>query len=637
MRQFVFAFFLLSASLFGTVHAASISAENIFARIGGTTSIDQGGAIHSQARSIYSMGGGMVTYQGKRVTLMNVDPPGFKAGCSGISWHFGGFAFISLDEIRQLVEAVAQASLGIAVDLAMQTLCPQCYAVMSKLREIANQMRNAAADACRLATSFGSMIKSMLPTDLQPDKAKQECSYYDSSKGGDDSPLASQIGKGACSMLGKVSTGLEAITSNLEKYQRGDTSAKKPAADDFKMQGNSTYMALTALGYPDGFVKDLLLSVFGMSAYIEVGTSCKGVFRNITSSRSVPTGSTATPETDALADDGGEQPVVSLGSSQTGSRAPGETKAGDLAQTTATTDVSGSSKGSQLCMAPPLLTDLRQAGLFLLCGPNFTEDYSDFVPRYGIQAANSDSLGAMCGTSLSAENDKTAAQRAAYHALKTSNQKIYRCRSRSSANCMVPEETTISAYLADLRDAKYTQQKYTGVGLMVVSALYEGVKAIRERKSALPPQTVAIITGAGYPLYRVMNIAAVYPALADDLLMAYGSAIAAHYVMDTITRMTSPGGGHQEISLNGFRAAQVTPGMITDLQASIRDLNLKNEAFLTQLFERQQQKDELVNRLVKINKAMQSEVINFGLVGNASLVKALKNQVNFVGPPAPGP
>ncbi|WP_144267202.1 conjugal transfer protein TraH, partial [Comamonas thiooxydans] len=177
MRKAIIAFFMTLASMtmfFTSAQAASPTASAIFSGIGGTTTIDQGGAIHSQTRSIYSLGGGMTSFQGKRVSLLAVDPPNFSAGCAGISWHFGGFSFISMDEIRQLIEAIAQASLGVAVDLAMQVLCPQCYAVMSKLREISNMMRNAAADACKVAKALGESAMNLMGIQT-PDMSQQKC------------------------------------------------------------------------------------------------------------------------------------------------------------------------------------------------------------------------------------------------------------------------------------------------------------------------------------------------------------------------------------------------------------------------------------------------------------------------------
>lgn len=83
MRKLLAAFCLfLSTALLTvqTAQAANAAAADIFNSIGGTTTIDRGGAVHSQARSIYSLGGGMVSFQGKKVSLLSADAPSFSAG-----------------------------------------------------------------------------------------------------------------------------------------------------------------------------------------------------------------------------------------------------------------------------------------------------------------------------------------------------------------------------------------------------------------------------------------------------------------------------------------------------------------------------------------------------------------------------
>src|ERR1700709_1220428 len=75
-------------------YAQAVTAPNIFSNMGATATISQGDAIHTQARNIYSLGSGEVSFVGTNVSLLSVNPPSFEAGCSGISWFFGGVAFL---------------------------------------------------------------------------------------------------------------------------------------------------------------------------------------------------------------------------------------------------------------------------------------------------------------------------------------------------------------------------------------------------------------------------------------------------------------------------------------------------------------------------------------------------------------
>ncbi|KVP65554.1 hypothetical protein WJ96_04080 [Burkholderia ubonensis] len=605
MRKVLSAFclFLMTALVtVQTAQAANPNAASIFNSIGGTTTIDRGGAIHSQARSIYSLGGGMTTFEGKKVSLLAADPPSFSAGCNGISWHFGGFAFISLDEIRQLVEAVAQASLGIAVDLAMQTLCPQCYAVMAKLRDMANMMRNAAADACKIAQNFGAMLKD---SGIFPSTSRvSDCSKTTSAEGKTSSFLDSWAGT-ACRLLTDTEKVMDDVGNKTKDFLRfGTSSGKTPDREKLEMTGNVTYKALTALGFEDGPVKDVWLSLLGMTLIpLNPAEDCRTAFSNFYgSAKTAAADANLTATQKATLDDFLSSPSTTRVNSSSDATQPSP---GDAKTTGSQPTAGGATKGPTFCNAPPLLSGMKQVGATLICGFNIDSEMQTFANNYfsgDLAALNETSLGAMC---FSMKNQDLK------------DPMVYTCRKADSAECYEPKMTRLQTILPP-----GAKNGYTGLAWMVGDALYNGVQRIKNNDPAgLRPDTVSILNGSGWPLYRLLNMAAVYPGMARELLNAYTSAIATQYAMDTLDRITRIG-AIPGIDLRS--SAGLKPDTLSVIREQMMELTRDGNSAQTQVMARLAEKRQLVEVILQVNKTLQAEVIGQGLGGNTNLAVSIK-------------
>jgi hypothetical protein len=623
MRKLIqaFTFFLCTALVtVQTAQASNPSAGGIFNSIGGTTTIDQGGAIHSQTRSIYSLGGGMTRFEGKKVTLLAADPPSFSAGCSGISWHFGGFAFISLDEIRQMVEAVAQASLGIAVDLAMQTLCPQCYAVMSKLRDMSNMMRNAAYDACEIATKLGKQL--MEKGGLGGSSSKSDCSTYTGKTGETTGWMDSMAGQ-ACGMLDTAEKKMKEVGKGIDDFLNGtpDPNKPTPSADLLLGKGNITYKALSNLGFDDGAAKDIWLSLLGMTLIpSEPSQDCQAAFSGFYgSAKTVSEGAGLEPDEKArlqsITPENTEKAVKSKSST---AAAP---TAGDAVTTEAKTAAPDSKKGPVICTAPPLLSNLETIGKSVMCGFNPKPEAERFATTYfnkDAKIANEmllrTSMGAMCKSMLTTDG---------------SNPLVYHCNkdSKDSADCTKPKMVRLDEVLPTA-----TNKGYTGLVWMIGDALFDGAIRIQNNDSrGLSDATVGVLNGSGWPLYRLINMAAVYPHLASELLSAYTSAIAAQYAMDALDKLLRVG---QNTSIELKATPGLRPDSITVVRGHIMDLTREGNSTKTDILARIAEKRQLVDIIMQVNKALQAEVIGQGLTGNSNMAVSLKQQVTAAAKPA---
>lgn len=610
------AIFAMMVSVPARAGGPSPTAANIFSTIGGTTTIDQGGAIHSQARSIYSLGGGQVSFKGKRVSLFAADPPSFSAGCSGISWHFGGFAFISLDEIRQLVEAVAQASLGVAIDLAMETLCPQCYAVMAKLREISNMMRNAAADACAVANALKRGARDMLGL-APPSSRKGDCSKYNSENNTDDSWLSGVAGS-ACRALSSVETRLGTVGTQVNDWLYGGSSTgqRTPSADQLELTGNVTYQALTSLGYADGFIKDMLLSILGMSVmYAEPGVGCATAFSNLK-------GSTITDLSENTGAGASKLDVLGkpdAAESQTPTEAQNKT-------TPATAAPGGATKSNTVCYAAPIIKDMGAMAQRLICGFFPQTEGQRFANSYlkgDLAKLKATSLGAMCLASAGNSAD--------------ANVDMYTCRGQKrkasgsgdeTLDCTKPTMAKAFTLLGEGGETT-TFNGYTGLAWMVGDALYRGVLRVTNNQ-ALDWDTLSILNGSGYPLYRIINLAAVYPSNALELINVYASTIAVHYTLDTMTKVANVG---TQPSIDLTLKRSLSPNSLSVIREQIMNLLHISTEQRQQALARLAEKRTLVEHIVQVNRVIQSEVISQGLNGNSDMAVSLKRAAELLNKP----
>ena len=608
MRKVLSAFclFLMTALVtVQTAQAANPNAASIFNSIGGTTTIDRGGAIHSQARSIYSLGGGMTTFEGKKVSLLAADPPSFSAGCNGISWHFGGFAFISLDEIRQLVEAVAQASLGIAVDLAMQTLCPQCYAVMAKLRDMANMMRNAAADACKIAQNFGAMLKD---SGIFPSTSRaSDCSKATAEDGKTSSFLDSWAGS-ACRLLTDSEKVLDDVGNKAKDFLKfGNTSGKSPAREKLEMTGNVTYKALTALGYEDGPMKDMWLSLLGMTLIpLNPAEDCRASFSGLYGSAAVAQGdSNLSPTDQATLNDFLSPQSPERITSSTQNTQP---TAADAKTTPAQANAGGSTKGPTICNAPPLLSGVEAVGKVLMCGFNVDAEMQTFANNYMPGGSPTEKLGNLRKTSLGAMCGTVGNQDA-------KNPLIYTCRRSDTADCIEPKMVRLDTVMPP-----GTVNGYTGLAWMVGDALFDGTIRIMNNQK-LRNDTLAILNGSGWPLYRLLNMAAVYPGMAKELLNAYTAVIAAQYAMDTLDKVARIGA---QPGVDFRSSAGLKPESLSVVREQIMELTRMGNSAKTQVMARLAEKRQMVEVILQVNKTLQAEVIGQGLTGNSNLAVSIK-------------
>lgn len=178
-------------------------------------SVNEPGNYRSQARNSFVLGGADIRFPSRRSpTLYSVTPFSLNAGCGGISVFFGGFSFISGDEIKQLIESVARNSVGVAIELVMTTLCGPCAHVMQVMRSLAKDAARTAIDSCEMARSLmeRGATKVLGPDRGKSDKDQAVCASTSTSTGESDDWIAA-VSNGLCNSVEKAVSAIENITT----------------------------------------------------------------------------------------------------------------------------------------------------------------------------------------------------------------------------------------------------------------------------------------------------------------------------------------------------------------------------------------------------------------------------------------
>jgi len=139
--------------------------------------------INGQRQGYMTLGSLKVKTKYKKINLFTVQAPYVKAGCGGIDIFYGGFSFVNKDELKQMLQAIAQNAAGYMFQIAFESMCPTCNAIMKDLADMANEARNFLGDSCNAAKY---LINKSGAKDAVQSSLSEYCIGSKSKSGSDD-------------------------------------------------------------------------------------------------------------------------------------------------------------------------------------------------------------------------------------------------------------------------------------------------------------------------------------------------------------------------------------------------------------------------------------------------------------------
>lgn len=146
------------------ISQASIQSDldSFFNKMGGGTNVSTGAVVKGQGAG-YLVGGSMyVRTPVRTLNLISVTVPSISAGCGGIDAYLGAFSFINTDQLQAMAKGIMSNAIGYAFNLALETVCPQCKAVMNDLQDMVNKVNMNNMTTCQAAQGLVNGVASQI-------------------------------------------------------------------------------------------------------------------------------------------------------------------------------------------------------------------------------------------------------------------------------------------------------------------------------------------------------------------------------------------------------------------------------------------------------------------------------------------
>lgn len=186
--------------------------------------------------------------------------------------------------------------------------------------------------------------------------------------------------------------------------------------------------------------------------------------------------------------------------------------------------------------------------------------------------------------------------------------KVWACASSDKENC-----DTVS--LVDPSEIF----KGTGFLISMANIMNKGVTAIRENKQ-LPSEVLNLMQSAPVPIYQILNIAAIYPSVADDLVSSTSTIMAEQLAMSYFDNLVKVIGRNSDsMCLNNGTANQILGMLSTARSAAVQRKDLIAQNLAAQ--------ELLLAQIKSVNIAIQKEVMTQDLISNSQMSQAINQSI----------
>lgn len=565
--------------------------DNLVTSTGGVGSFNTPGAFQSGVRNTFSGGGLELRVprpSSPNATLFSFTPPApLNYSCSGISAHFGGMSFVNGNEIKQMISVLGTgAAIGFVVTIALKVTCPMCEDVISKLREAAALAARLSMDGCKAGFAIGAALANKAmpdPVEIGP-KSAAECSTQQTSFNTASDYMDAMFSK--CSSLTKA---WDSAVTTLNKtltdsgIPLNTPEGEKKAIDELCKigVGNKSWLMLSAFDY-GGLPGDGTPEAF--DSYVR-----KILLMNVTGVTLQAPAQSATPNAIVQAYENLSCQMGELGSPYTSKPDP-----------------------SKAIFCPPRLqqADLKMIMGYFMCGiPTSSGQTKTGMPG---------PLSNYCADYDLGKKDATG------NFIFTSVPGFYTCKGGAS-------DKKCNEVLLSSPSAAFTTPGVdgtTGYLEYTHSILQYGVTSIRNNTSffANPEkgkQLIALINSAPFPLYQVINAAAIYPSSASELLNSMTILVGQQLAVSQIDTLLNISGRSGKTSGSScFDSASVQN--LINLSNETRAFSAATNAEFAKNYTAQQ---AIIQSIRQINIAIQKQVLTSDMLGASRFAQSINVSV----------
>lgn len=125
--------------------------NDMFASMGGQVNIQSPGGFRTQTVNGYTGGYVSARFPQQNLTPLSIALPRIEAGCGGIDAFGGSFSMINKQQFIDFTRNIGNNAVGLAFDLALQTLDPSIQKSIAELRDYVNKINSMNLSSCEAA------------------------------------------------------------------------------------------------------------------------------------------------------------------------------------------------------------------------------------------------------------------------------------------------------------------------------------------------------------------------------------------------------------------------------------------------------------------------------------------------------
>jgi len=578
------------------------------------------GKFKSQVRSSVMLGSGRMRFGNSSAATplgINIVPPSLDIGCNGIDWHFGGLSWINGENMERMLKAAGPAALMYIVSLAINALCEDCANVLHKVIEALQKAANSSMNACQLGQGLVDAALGMA--------SDQYCKNGSAQMGEADNFSAARAMCEGNSLfhlkdLGFVKTvndsidSLSSMTSDLfHGYFSGSVNpldqgigAEKEANSKKMRIGNHAWEALKRVGIvmdpPDIRSLSLTMSEAEALELYKESIAMGELFMSAMNFKVIVTPETEDEESEAQTFSAQLQPRDLLG--------------------------------------------------ILECGTGYFNNSIVDSSDVALEPAARDIVKDECDRLFAASNaDGTSGG----GTITAATIQIYVCSDDSSLSTglisgtenMVYFTKCYSAqqpYVSKINLAKWAKRGYVesvlanGTIGMAVARLYSVSKKIQgiggagctgnysisdspdAGNTTLCPEEIALLENAPFPLYKVVNLAALYPALRKPLFDVYGRIMglmmAEQYLMNYVR-------GAQQFATQQPVSSKMGQEIIWQLDEQITSIQDQLKSALDRVGADLERATILTEQINRLEQRLRNDIFNRQILGNQAFSQSV--------------
>ena len=581
MIKKILAITALSVGFSLSTNVSAMDLGQAFGSLTGTntmTSTQAAMVYKSAARTSVDIGGVEMRVPRSSVNLFSITPPSLSVGCSGISAHFGGFSYISGQQIQQFISHIEQGIPGAVLQLAIKLLCPQCEAVLQAMEKLAQDAAKMAMDSCHVSTAIANNVLGATGNFIDPaagNSAQNFCAQQQAGTNSQSDSLEGELSS-ACSTANSALGTLAGWMNNLgsggpgsNPVGGGNNSAQlKASLSKEGLIGNVTWNALGVMGWCP---KDPNNASGSGPANCDTGAlHTKLMLMNLLG--------------------------TTINNAVTASNSTSSSTTSGSGTTTSSSNTIPQNTNQQVY--PPTNTVKNLYDMFM-CGTVSTAGQ-------GVTTAITHSMADVCNKFWVAEGASGSS---------SSPWSFYDCDNNDYQQCLVLKRVAFN-------DPNSTAVTGTGFVFQVTSLLQYGVSQVASGKpfdwnDPKAQQLAALLATAPYPLYQAINAAAVYPAAAADLIDSMGLTTAELMTYTVIEDMLSV------VGRTPGAEQSINPKTMKNIYDALEQVRTENVATAKTIADQVSLQEAISREIVQINQTIQRQVMSGDFLGNDRFATAL--------------